>query len=174
MSCRWNDKSCNQLQNYFRFYFDYWLQQKAFNKVFKTTVDWPKVPLEFPTQLHVVNTILLQSYLLKLRIECAQHNEKKNIYIYIYIFKWSKELHDADDVSFLFFLIVQFTSCSDLFCCYFRSLVIDKGQKIRNWTDLNHSNIWIHSMFSWVDYNCNRSYGKKFLMFQAQSESIKQ
>ena len=31
-----------------------------------------------------------------------------------------------------FFLIVQFISCSDLFCCYFRSLVIDEGQKIRN------------------------------------------
>ena len=99
------------------------------------------------------------SYMLSIQYHCNRiywncafnvHNtmKKKNIYIYIYIFKWSKELHVADDVSFLFFLIVQFTSCSDLFCCYFRSLVIDKGQKIRNWTDLNHSNIWIHSMFS--------------------------
>ena len=32
---------------------------------------------------------------------CTTQWKKK--YIYIYIFRWSKELYDADDVSFLFF-----------------------------------------------------------------------
>ena len=99
------------------------------------------------------------SYMLSIQYYCNRiywncafnvHNtmkKKKNIYIYIYLSE-VKSYMILMMFLFFFFLIVQFTSCSDLFCCYFRSLVIDKGQKIRNWTDLNHSNIWIHSMFS--------------------------